>query len=119
MNENSNLKNEIENEGSLADINNYFQNNILNFPLNSNFNNLIEQSSNKHNQNTNLFVIEKKIFAKFNIKYKIKYNSRKIYNDLIMFTLLFNKNTHLVSVFKDYMIYDYVDEFFKIFLKLL
>ena len=115
MNENSNLKSEIENEGSLADINNYFQNNILNFPLNSNFNNLIEQSSNKHNQNTNLFVIEKKIFAKFNIKYKIKYNSRKIYNDLIMFTLLFNKNTHLVSVFKDYMIYDYVDEFFKRF----
>ena len=53
--------------------------------------------------------------AKFNIKYKIKYNSRKIYNDLIMFTLLFNKNTHLVSLFKDYMIYDYVDEFLKRF----
>ena len=32
-----------------------------------------------------------------------------------MFTLLFNKNTHLVSTFKDYMIYDYIDEFFKRF----
>ena len=115
MNENSNLKNEIENEGSLADINNYFQNNVLNLPLNSNFNDLIEKSSNKHNKETNLFSIEKKIFAKFNIKYKIKYNPRKNYNDLIMFTLLFNKNTHLVSLFKDYMIYDYVDEFFKRF----
>ena len=58
MNENSNLKNEIENEGSLADINNYFQNNVLNLPLNSNFNDLIEKSSNKHNKETNLFSIE-------------------------------------------------------------
>ena len=115
MNENSNLKNEIENEGSLVDINNYIKNNILNFPSNSNFNNLIEISSNKSNKTINLYVIEKKIMSKFNIKYKIKYNSRKIYNDLIMYTLLFNKNTHLVSVFKDYMIFDYVDEFFKRF----
>ena len=115
MNENSNLKNEIENEGSLVDINNYIKNNISNFPINTNFNSLIEISSNKYNKKTNLFVIEKKIMAKFNIKYKIKYNSRKIYNDLIMFTLLFNKNTHLVSLFKDYMIYDYVDEFLKRF----
>ena len=115
MNEYSNLKNEIENEGSLVDINNYIKNNISNFPINTNFNSLIEISSNKYNKKTNLFVIEKKIMAKFNIKYKIKYNSRKIYNDLIMFTLLFNKNTHLVSLFKDYMIYDYVDEFLKRF----
>ena len=113
MNENSNLKNEIENEGSLVDINNYIKNNISNFPINTNFNSLIEISANKYNKKTNLFVIEKKIMTKFNIKYKIKYNSRKIYNDLIMFTLLFNKNTHLVSLFKDYMIFDYVDEFFK------
>ena len=113
MNENSNLKNEIENEGSLVDINNYIKNNISNFPINTNFNSLIEISANKYNKKTNLFVIEKKIMTKFNIKYKIKYNSRKIYNDLIMYTLLFNKNTHLVSLFKDYMIFDYVDEFFK------
>ena len=64
---------------------------------------------------TNKFSIEKKIFEKFNKKYKIKYNPKRMYNELIMYTLLFNKNTHLVSVFKDYMIYDYVDEFFKRF----
>ena len=111
MNENSNLIKEKEN--TLTDINNYINNNILNFPISTNFNNLIEISSGKNNKKITLHILEKKIFAKFNIKYKIKYNSRKIYNDLIMYTLLFNKNTHLVSLFKDYMIYDYVDEFFK------
>ena len=62
-----------------------------------------------------LFTLEKVIFHKFNKKYKIKYNPKAIYNELIMYKLLFNKNTHLVSVFKDYMIYDYVDECFKRF----
>ena len=113
MNENSNLKKEKEKENSLTDVNNYINNNILNFPLSTNFNNLIEISTGKNNKKITLHILEKKIFAKFNIKYKIKYNSRKIYNDLIMYTLLFNKNTHLVSLFKDYMIYDYVDEFLK------
>ena len=113
MNENSNLKNEKEEEGSLTDINKYINNNIINFPISTNFNNLIEISTGKHDKKITLHILEKKIFAKFNIKYKIKYNSRKIYNDLIMYTLLFNKNTHLVSLFKDYMIYDYVDEFLK------
>ena len=113
MNENSNSKNEKEKDNSLTDINNYINNNILNFPLSTNFNNLIELSTGKHDKKITLRILEKKIFAKFNIKYKIKYNSRKIYNELIMYTLLFNKNTHLVSQFKDYMIYDYVDEFFK------
>ena len=70
----------------------------------------------KHNKiKPNMLILEKKIFSKFNRKYKIKYNPKRIYNELIMYTLLFNKNTHLVSVFKDYMIFDYVDEFFKRF----
>ena len=51
----------------------------------------------------------------FNKKYNIIYDPKKIYNELIMYTLLFNKNTHLVSLFKDYMIYDYAEEFLKRF----
>ena len=113
MNENSKSKNEVENEGSLMDINNYINNNILNFPLSRNFNKIIEMSSGNNKKKITLHTLEKKIFAKFNIKYKIKYNPTKIYNETIMYTLLFNKNTHLVSLFKDYMIYDYVDEFLK------
>ena len=35
-----------------------------------------------------------------------------------MYNLIFNKNTHLVSVFKDYMIIDYVEEFLKRYYKL-
>ena len=38
MNENSNLKKEKEKENSLTDVNNYINNNILNFPLSTNFN---------------------------------------------------------------------------------
>ena len=30
---------------------------------------------------------------------------------------MFNKNTHLVSTFKDYMIWDYIEEFLKRFYK--
>ena len=37
------------------------------------------------------------------------------YTGLIMENLIFNKNSHLVTVFKDFMIWDYLDEFFKRF----
>ena len=40
-------------------------------------------------------------------KSKLKYK----YIGLIMENLVFNKNTLLVSVFKDYMILDYIEEF--------
>ena len=33
--------------------------------------------------------------------------------NLIIEVLVFNKNYHLVTVFKDFMILDYVDEFLK------
>jgi hypothetical protein len=35
------------------------------------------------------------------------------YNDNIVDNLIYNKNCHMVSVFKDYMITDYIDEFLK------
>ena len=35
------------------------------------------------------------------------------YMNLIMEVLVFNKNCHLVTIFKDFMILDYVDEFLK------
>lgn len=109
--------NEIEN--SIIHLKNYIVHKIndLDQYEESVNNNLIDISQNKHkNKNKdNLFNLEKKIFTKFNKKYKIKYSPKRMYNDLIMNTLLFNKNTHLVSVFKDYMIYDYIDEFFKRF----
>ena len=44
---------------------------------------------------------------------KLKYK----YLGLIMENLIFNRNTHLVSTFKDYMIWDYIEEFLKRFYK--
>ena len=35
------------------------------------------------------------------------------YNDMIMESLIYNKNCHIVSIFKDFMIVDYIDEFLK------
>jgi hypothetical protein len=35
------------------------------------------------------------------------------YNDNVIDNLIYNKNCHMVSVFKDYMIIDYIDEFLK------
>ena len=60
MNENSNLKNEKEEEGSLTDINKYINNNIINFPISTNFNNLIEISTGKNNKKITLHILEKK-----------------------------------------------------------
>ena len=49
-----------------------------------------------------------------NNKYGAKSNNLKYkYLGLIMENLIFNKNSHLVSVFKDYMILDYIEELLK------
>ena len=115
----NNSSNEIE--SSIIHLKNYIVHKINDLDLDQNDesinNNFIDISQSKHKikNKDKLFNLEKKIFAKFNKKYKIKYSPKRMYNDLIMNTLLFNKNTHLVSVFKDYMIYDYIDEFFKRF----
>ena len=53
------------------------------------------------------------IHKRYGPKAKLKYS----YKGLIMENLIFNKNTHLVSVFKDYMIWDYIEEFLKRFYK--
>ena len=50
-----------------------------------------------------------RIHKRYGAKSKLKYQ----YIGLIMENLIFNKNTHLVSTFKDYMIWDYVEEFLK------
>ena len=51
------------------------------------------------------------IHKRYGPKAKLKYS----YRGLIMENLIFNKNTHLVSIFKDYMIWDYIEEFLKRF----
>ena len=53
------------------------------------------------------------INKRYGVKAKIKYK----YIGLIMENLIFNKNTHLVSTFKDYMIWDYIEEFLKRYYK--
>ena len=50
-----------------------------------------------------------RIHKRYGANAKLKYQ----YIGLIMENLIFNKNTHLVSTFKDYMIWDYVEEFLK------
>ena len=50
---------------------------------------------------------------RYGAKAKLKYK----YLGLIMENLIFNKNTHLVSTFKDFMIWDYIEEFLKRFYK--
>ena len=57
----------------------------------------LEYKSNKY--------ILKEYGSKCDIKYK--------YTSLLLENLLFNKNSHIVAVFKDYMISDYIDEFLK------
>jgi len=52
-------------------------------------------------------------YKRYGPKAKLKYR----YIGLIMENLIFNKNTHLVSTFKDYMIWDYIEEFLKRYYK--
>ena len=111
---NANLNNEGKEDSSAIHLNNYI-NSSPQKKIIADKNNIIEISLSKNKKKISQLTLEKSIFSKFNKKYKIKYNPKRMYNELIMHTLLFNKNTHLVSTFKDYMIYDYIDEFFKRF----
>ena len=56
---------------------------------------------------------EKKIYKKFHKNYSSKSNNFIKLNDLIINEFIFNKNTHIVSIFKDHMIFDFIDEFLK------
>ena len=51
------------------------------------------------------------IYKRYGPNSKLKYK----HLGLIMENLIFNKNSHLVSIFKDYMIWDYIEEFLKRF----
>ena len=60
-----------------------------------------------------------KLLSKYGPHQKNNNSSLKYkYIGMIMENLIFNKNTHEVTIFKDYMIWDYIEEFFKrIYLK--
>ena len=65
----------------------------------------------KINTPFNIYKISKKYL---NNKYGSKTKNLKYkYLGLIMENLIFNKNSHLVTVFKDYMIYDFIEELLK------
>ena len=54
----------------------------------------------------------KKTREKINKKYNCTISQ---FNSIILKKLLYNINCHIVSVFKDYMIYDYIDEYLRRF----
>ena len=60
--------------------------------------------------------IENIIMRNLHTKYKFS-SKEESYNNLIVNALIFNKNSHLVSIFKDSMIWDYIDEFLKRYYK--
>lgn len=128
-----NLK-ESNNERNNIDIlnmkENEFQNN-KNTMMNNNKNNknninnqIYSQGQKKTNHNKNELQ-NNKLFIdryKFNIDISIRLTLNKFYNlypieydKIIVDNLIFNKNCHLVSIFKDHMIFDYIDEFLKRF----
>ena len=71
------------------------------------------------NKETKLHPLTKiNILSKTYLNNKYNHNNKKNisksnYLSLIIDSLIFNKNTHLVSIFKDYMIKDYIEEFLK------
>ena len=54
--------------------------------------------------------IEKYIFTCFFKKYNINDN---VYNITVINNIIFNEKTHIVALFKDYLIYDDLSEFLK------
>ena len=78
---------------------------------NENFNSNIKSKSNEFKSLKKIAM--NSIHRRYGPKTKLKYQ----YLGLIMEDLVFNKNTHLVSVFKDYMIWDYIEEFLKRYYK--
>lgn len=63
-----------------------------------------------HNR-TNIW---KKIYSAINKTLCKKFNAlNSDFESFIIDNLIYNRNCHMVSIFKDYMILDYIDEFFK------
>ncbi len=61
--------------------------------------------------------LEYKSYAYMIKEYGSNCDTKYKYNSLLLENLLFNKSSHIVAVFKDYMIADYIDEFLKRFYK--
>ena len=60
--------------------------------------------------------LENKIMKMLSLKYNShckNKNKQFTYNNIILENIILNKNCHIVAVFKDYMILDYIDEFLK------
>ena len=57
---------------------------------------------------------EKNNFKKFNKNFISKSHIFSKFNNIILNQFIFNKNTHLVSTFKEHLIYDFIDEFLTI-----
>ena len=78
---------------------------------------LSKNTTKKSNHLNRIITIEKTIKNNLLKKYGSKNPSSLKYQyiGLVMENLIFNKNTHQVTLFKDYMISDYYDEFFKRF----
>ena len=88
-------------------------------------NNLYSDFNNKENNKDNNKEIKKRKLSKFekdiiklnylsNLKIKKKYNcTKKLYEKNIISYLLNNANCHLVSIFKEKMLTDYIDEFLR------
>ena len=91
----------------------------LNFKKNNLLDELYGENQDSINKDTPKTFKELKKIAmnqthkRYGAKAKLKYQ----YIGLIMENLIFNKNTHLVSGFKDYMIWDYIEEFLKRYYK--
>ncbi len=119
---NSNLK-------KLIQLDNY--NDLLLFisnekiKTNKNFvKNYLQLNKNFHQKILNLDSNTKKHYLidiyNFLFDFIIRINLKKFYNlnpdnynKIIVENLIFNKNCHMVAVFKDHMVFDYVDEFLK------
>ena len=74
----------------------------------------------KNNEEKNNFTSLKKVISKskqiLSDKYGTKRNNLKYnYLGVIIDALIYNKNAHIVAVFKDYMIIDYLEEFMRRF----
>ena len=72
------------------------------------------QNKNIPNPKKSIKELEKTVSTKFSNQFNSKSKDNNIL-ELIMEVLIFNKDCHLVTVFKDYMIWDFIDEFLKRF----
>ena len=70
----------------------------------------------KDNNNISRYALEKRIMSNLSNKYNSN-NKDETLNQMIVTALIFNKNSHIVAIFKDSMIWDYIDEFLKRFYK--